>query len=1272
MKRILLLLGVIGFLAEANFAQQIPFTRKPLNNAVNTPEYFPLPNAAFVDIGDANNDGYLDLLTTGQYAGQVITFTWNPSLNRYDMVLRPGNTYDNGVWGNFDKNDTLDVLVSSRAAGQELTVFMNNYAGSQIKITDPGVEGITFTSLHGVQAVDFDNDGDDDIVVGKYEAGADLFFFRNDDLNFVLSHTIKDPFGWVSARLINIRKADFDGDGFMDIVVSNENWPNVNAFKVFKSNGDGTFTDVYTATVDEPNDGRYQSFEVADINGDGKMDFHSLIYLSAEQRYTVAFWMNDGNMSFTRTYKSMITKGIGGFALADFNNDNKLDIAYYEGTWQDTAAVVLGDGAGNFTDIAYVDVLDEGYYLSSNVEYMAYDVNKDGKVDIVNINSIHFNDLVTETPRGLRASYSFTGNFEDETGESDGTNHGAVFGPDRDGKENSALFFDGVDAYVDLGDLNMPDKGEMHDSLTITMWVKIAEDSPSGGIFTRRVIEGHAYMSLFYNDPGAPIWDAFPTTVPTLAWMVNGPFYFNPVEAKTEPTKEKWHYLAISKLGNKTIMYMDGAKIDSAADSYDYTYNGSYTGFGNGIIGINPAWRTETNKAAFKGYIDDIKVYNGALKDEEIQESYQEEHTNQWTAMLDVVQGEFSAKAHFGMNENATDGLDQQLDTPEPPEASGNNVRAWFAHPEWNGTLGDNYIADIRKFKSLENISETWNLSVKTTISGEGSITLTRPPEFPYPIVVKSGTMSWISRDGNILIPFTSDGSTTMQYEIMAVGDNTPPVLTVSGNFEGPAIWDNTKNRELSWEVTEANLEYVSVEYTTNGTDWTPVYKGKDQNNVMFDVPEWNRVHTLKFKVQAVDIAMNKAEFMTMYPISVVSPVQELPYAAGWNMRGLSYMDLDMENSTFTQTAFLFDWMGFHYAPKMMYHGAEGYWLGSYESGSETVKGTVVETNVKLKSHAGWSMVASPLMRPVNTDSIKVKNLSDDQVYSYADALTAELVTHAFGYNSGEGYSLSPVMEPFKGYWLGVLADSVEFEIPIHHHAPVVTKGRNVTETVNIAAIAMEDGNHITAVAFGTDVPVNIPTPPSAPNTQSLGMLGKQTILGNVYYSMMVNAELGAEIPLTTSGDAREIVLSWQAQSFSDGMVYELHGSNGEVFSLSESGDYIWNTGDENAPKLVVVPFGTSNEVQVTELPTEVNLSQNYPNPFNPSTSIRFALPESGTVQLSVFNLLGQKVATLVNEVKPAGYHTVQFDASKLSSGVYLYRIETAGISVIKQMLLIK
>lgn len=108
----------------------------------------------------------------------------------------------------------------------------------------------------------------------------------------------------------------------------------------------------------------------------------------------------------------------------------------------------------------------------------------------------------------------------------------------------------------------------------------------------------------------------------------------------------------------------------------------------------------------------------------------------------------------------------------------------------------------------------------------------------------------------------------------------------------------------------------------------------------------------------------------------------------------------------------------------------------------------------------------------------------------------------------------------------------------------------------------------------------------------------------------------------------------------------------------------------------------TLTKLGFTQLPTAVNdenqipegfmLAQNYPNPFNPSTTIQFSIPKSLHVKLSVYDVLGKVVSTLVNEEKAAGTYTVEFDASKLSSGIYFYKLETANFSSTKKLILMK
>jgi hypothetical protein len=89
-------------------------------------------------------------------------------------------------------------------------------------------------------------------------------------------------------------------------------------------------------------------------------------------------------------------------------------------------------------------------------------------------------------------------------------------------------------------------------------------------------------------------------------------------------------------------------------------------------------------------------------------------------------------------------------------------------------------------------------------------------------------------------------------------------------------------------------------------------------------------------------------------------------------------------------------------------------------------------------------------------------------------------------------------------------------------------------------------------------------------------------------------------------------------------------------------------------------------------IPGAFLLAQNYPNPFNPSTTIKYELPRSSVVRLSVYDILGREVSVFVNEEREAGAYEVKFDGSNLSSGVYFYRLQAGDFVTTKRLLLLR
>ena len=99
--------------------------------------------------------------------------------------------------------------------------------------------------------------------------------------------------------------------------------------------------------------------------------------------------------------------------------------------------------------------------------------------------------------------------------------------------------------------------------------------------------------------------------------------------------------------------------------------------------------------------------------------------------------------------------------------------------------------------------------------------------------------------------------------------------------------------------------------------------------------------------------------------------------------------------------------------------------------------------------------------------------------------------------------------------------------------------------------------------------------------------------------------------------------------------------------------------------------FNLNNEINIG-IPVKFDLSQNYPNPFNPSTNLEFGIPQPGFVSLKVYNASGMEVATLINEMKTAGYYSVRFNGSNLPSGIYFYTLKADNFTATKRMMLVK
>ena len=157
--------------------------------------------------------------------------------------------------------------------------------------------------------------------------------------------------------------------------------------------------------------------------------------------------------------------------------------------------------------------------------------------------------------------------------------------------------------------------------------------------------------------------------------------------------------------------------------------------------------------------------------------------------------------------------------------------------------------------------------------------------------------------------------------------------------------------------------------------------------------------------------------------------------------------------------------------------------------------------------------------------------------------------------------------------------------------------------------------------------------------------------------SVAASAPAGSYKFQGTLGTNPDSVIAWANFTFTKSALDNLEGTGWEVNVVDD-----WH--DVPNPN---APIGATSVPQASKL----SLS-NSPEPFNPSTSINFSLPADGMTQLDVFNVSGAKVATLINGFRQAGNHQVTFDASHLTSGLYLYRLSFGGQTAVNKMMLVK
>ncbi|MDZ4713175.1 MAG: T9SS type A sorting domain-containing protein [bacterium] len=355
-----------------------------------------------------------------------------------------------------------------------------------------------------------------------------------------------------------------------------------------------------------------------------------------------------------------------------------------------------------------------------------------------------------------------------------------------------------------------------------------------------------------------------------------------------------------------------------------------------------------------------------------------------------------------------------------------------------------------------------------------------------------------------------------------------------------------------------------------------------------------------------------------------------------WNLISVPILALDSSVSAIFPNALSPAYQytsGSGYAVANSLSRGKGYWLKSGRDTLYRVTGIpFINQNIPVSS--GWNIIG-PFDQNIPVNSI-VQNPPGIVQSSF------------YKFKNGIGYQIADTLKPSSGYWVKVSVNGIISKGQITDN--IISEN---TTTEGKTAIEIRNGNEIRNL-YVTEKNNNIgdhtlpPVPPSG-------------VFDARFASDNYSEEYGKNHIIKISSTEEQVTIKFDNLN---GRKFKLSDViNGNLFSV------VIKEGIE-----VTIPDNIDNMILTEEniIPDNYSLGQNYPNPFNPSTTIKFQILTDGNVQINLFNVLGQEVATIVNGFKKAGVYEEIFDASNLSSGIYFYKIKSGTFSDMKRMVLLK
>ncbi|MDP2886152.1 MAG: FG-GAP-like repeat-containing protein [Ignavibacteria bacterium] len=1260
--------------------------------------------------------------------GTTVTITGN----NFDPTAANNIVYFGAVKATVSSasSTSLTVKVPIGATYQPITVTVSGltaYSNAPFVVTFTGGGSITSSSFAskvdfaagtnpwGLAIGDIDGDGKTDLAVTNNLGGSTVSVFRNTSSSGSItasSFASKVDFT-TGLRPLGVAIGDIDGDGKLDLVVTNTEGSSISVLRNTSLSGSIT-SGSFAAKVDFATGTNPFSVAIGDIDGDGKPD---LVVANLVSNGTVSVFRNTSSSgsitSSSFAAKVDFTTGTGpeGIALGDVDGDGKPDLVVVNNVSSSVSVFRNTSTSGSITSGSFapkVDFTTGAFPCSVAIS----DIDGDGKQDLVVAN--YGSNSAVSVFRNTSSSGSITsGSFAPKVDFATGTNPYslAISDIDGDGKPDIVTANNGSNT-VSLF-RNTSSSGSITSGSFTAKTDFAVGTGPSGVVLSD--VDGDGKPDIIITNQNS-------NTVSILRNMIT---LTPPTITSFTPTRN-----ALNVEKNATIaITFDQDIIQTSISSSTICINGSLSGTHTFTQDYNSATKTVT-------LYPDVQFKVGEVV------------TTTLTRGIKSVAGDSLQRSYnwgFTIITNSASGIFTKTSSP----LGGNNPHSVTAG-DWNG---DGYLDLAVADQNSDSVSILFNngsgqFSIVSTVkvgsapwyvisgdwNGDGhqDLAVTNTNSYTVSILFNNGsgqfTVASTVGVGVSPIPITTGDWNGDGSQDLAVGNNGDNTLSILMN-NGSGLFTQTVRKNISgwypyslttgdWnsdgyqDIVLINNQLITVSILMNNGSgqFTETTTSAGNSPAAVTSGDWNGDGSKDLAIansgaNTVSILMNNGsgQFTQTSTLGVGSHPYSIT-SGDWN--GDGYLDLAVVNSGSTTISILMNNGSGQFSQTSTpevgsgpFHITTGDWNG--DGRQDLVVSNYSSNTVSILINGPSTVIApdpgtisgSVLVGTSGLANVTV-NLLDDQLSPISDMVTGPSGGYTFSNLTPGSYNVM-IVEPL-GYALDgnpketILnpggTNQVNFTLtPVtitnngrgmgywkQQYDKYITNKGNAQETqAQLNQYIVRVHQYYTPhfnVFSGLTTFSQWQAVLSAPNNASMLNKARQQLAALVMN--FTSLKIGQSVVVTADGRTAGDVLTYVsiAVTGGDASKYELAKNLAEqVCSQQMIAAGVVPAGN------VLYKGGAGQQVNWNfDVPAEFSLEQNYPNPFNPSTKISFSLPSTSYVSLRVFDVMGREVATLVSEELSAGNHTRQWNATGMPSGVYLYRLQAGSYVQTRKLILLK